>query len=237
MKKILLLTMLLFCTIFASGCVTVSMERRINRDSSIEDFVKVSFDEESLSQYGYSSEYAVEIIRGYMEQNGYEVILTENNALTGRKYYATQAEFKEAMGQKDAKSVPSVDGFWFDEYETESATPFASLISSGTVENTREKHFPNIPSEETENITYEYRYCTPYSNIASNGELIESDLYTHSWTFSAVEAEYSRITITQTVPDQTGWYLTAIIAVALVVATGFCIIAFRKSRKGEKDDG
>lgn len=237
MKKFVILLIFILCASLLCGCVTVSAERRINKDSSIEDIVTVKFDKDEVNSYGYSVEYVKEKITKYFNLNGYEVVSSEGECVIGRKYYPTHADFKERTEQQDTENIPTRDGFFFDVYENQSASPFSGAISQGFPNKILEDSFPLVDESKLDEVVYEYRYSTPYANITSDGERIEGELYTHYWKFSALEAEHSTITITQTVPDQTGWYLVALIAVAVIVATGFGIIAYKKSKKGEEDDG
>lgn len=236
MRKILLFAIILLLAASLCGCTTVSVERKMNRDSSIEDIITVSFDEATLTEYGYSVDYAVTIIESLMTSNGYEVLSKDGCEVVGRKYYATHKEFEDAMPESES-SLPTEDGFLFDIYTTESNTPFSATISSGFVDKIRDAYFSNIEQTMSKNITYVYKYSTPYSNIETNGTLTEGDLYTHTWTWNANEVEVAQIVVTQTIPDQTGWYLISLCAVAVIVAAGLIIIGFWKSKKGEEENG
>lgn len=235
MKKVVLLVLVIICAALC-GCTTITVERRMNKDSSIEDMITVSIDETELNASGYTVEYAVSTIKGLAERNGYEIVSVDGCTVVSRKYYATQKEFQDST-PKSEKKLPSEDGFFFDVYTSETNTPFASTVSSGFIDKVRETYFPNIPLKMAENIEYVYKYSTPYSNIESNGVVTQDELYTHTWTWNANEVEVARIVMTQTIPDQTGWYLLALSAVALTLVVGLIIIALIKGKKGEKDNG
>lgn len=237
MKKFLLLTLILIVAFTFCGCTTIAIERRINKDSSIEDIVTVKFDKDLAKSYGYSEEYVIEVICDYMEANGYEVTDSGNAKVIGKKYYATHAEFSETV-PKGEDEPPAVDGFFTDVYETRSKPPFYTMLVNDIDVRIMNEHFERVDSELVEEVDYVYMYTTPYENVETNGEKIENGSYiTHKWVWDKESVEIDEVVISQTVPDKTGWYLVAIGAGIIVVATGFIVVGIMKGKKGEEDDG
>ncbi len=236
MKRLCALIILVLLSLSAVGCTTVSIERRMNKDSSIEDIVTVEYDETIASQYGYSFEEISKVVEEYMTLNGYEIYSSESGKIVGRIYYATHAEFQESI-PKGEETEPTEDGFFVDVYVTESASPYYSVIMKELNKKILESNFANVPISELANVSYVYKYSTPYESITSNGEVSEMNgIYTHTWSWSEDEIEDASIVVTQTIPDSTGWYVVAIAVAGVIVAVGFIIIGYRKG-KGEDENG
>lgn len=236
MKKVLLLSIILIAITFC-GCTTVSIERRINKDSSIEDIITVTYDSQTAQSYGYTDQDIKEVVTHFGGLNGYEFLSQESGIIKVRRYYATHAEFEESIPKGEDES-PTRDGFFIDEYKTTSNTPYKLSLSNGFDQKVLEGYFSNIPQELLNNITYEYKYTTPYDNITSNGIVSKNNgYYTHSWQWDREGVDVEKIEIIQTVPDATGWYLVSIVAVGVIVGIGYLIIGIMKGKEGEEDDG
>lgn len=237
MKKVLLLSVILLIAITFCGCTTVSIERRINKDASIEDIITVTYDSVTALNYGYTDQDIKDVVTYYAELNDYEFLSQESGVIKIRRYFATHAEFDESI-PKGEDEPPTRDGFFIDVYKTTSNTPFKLTLSNGFDQKVLATYFSNIPQELLNDITYEYKYTTPYENITSNGVVSENNgYYTHSWQWNKEGVDVEQVIIEQTVPDATGWYLISIVAVGVIVGIGYLIIGIMKGREGEEDDG
>ena len=236
MKKFIVAIVVCLITMLFTGCTTITIERRINKDSSIEDLVTVEFDVSVANSYGYSAEDVKLVIKDYMTANDYSIISVEENRVIGRKFYQTHAEFTESI-PKGEDEDPITDEFFIDVYQTSSKPPFYTTLANGVDEKILSKCFEHVPQEALNEIKYEYKYTTPYSNVETNGEVSEKDgYYTHSWSWDKLGVEVGQVVITQTIPDRTGWYITAIVVSVAIVGAGYLIIGIIKG-KGEEDDG
>ena len=92
MKKVLLLSVILLIAITFCGCTTVSIERRINKNASIEDIITVTYDSVTALNYGYTDQDIKEAVTYYAELNDYEFLSQESGVIKIRRYFATHAE-------------------------------------------------------------------------------------------------------------------------------------------------
>lgn len=237
MKKVVLLLVLLILALTAVGCAEVRVSRIMCADSSVIDRVEVVLDEEVVTAHGYTLNEVKEKVRELLTVNGYEIVDSEDvYTVTGEIVYETLAEYREVYGGGD-DDEGLTEGFLFDSYGEPQSTPFSTLISNGTVKWVKDECFPNFSDGELDDITYSYVYATTYKSVKSDATVTEKDgYYIHEWNFTAYEAEYGDMYISQTVPNTTGWYFIAIVVALVLVAIGYAVIAIKQKKKDKEED-
>ncbi|MBQ2714070.1 MAG: hypothetical protein IJF76_00365 [Clostridia bacterium] len=241
MKKFCAIILIIIVLCSLCGCVNVSYERKFTKDATVVDRISISLDDELLLEYGYSVEYAKEVISEYMANTGFVDVTEENSVVVEyERVYETLEEFYSAVGSgAEVEEEKEFVDFFIDDSEGESGTPFRSFIINGNVEYVWENCFPNIDEARLDQISYEYSYSTPYKSIESNADFVhisEEGLYTHEWKFNPLQAKEGRLRIRQVLPNSTGWYSVIIILAVLIVAAGF-MITDKMKEKEEKKDG
>lgn len=237
MKKFLVLLVVIILSLSAVGCAEIRVTRIMCADSSVIDRVEVVLDEEIANANGYTLNVLKQEVEKLLKLNGYDVVESDNDyTVTGEIIYETLAEFREVYGGND-DDEGLTEGFLFDTYGEYQSTPFSALITNGTVKWVKDEYFSNFSDEALEDVRYGYVYATTYKSIESDGLVTEKDgYYVHEWSFTAHEAEYGKMYVSQIVPNTTGWYFIAIVVALAIVAIGYALVAIKRKRKEIEED-
>lgn len=247
MKKFVVILLLLVIVCSFVGCAEIVVERFHNKDSTVTDRVTVTIDESVLISYGYTLDDAKSLVISNFERNGYTVLESDKeNVVIGEYLYSSRAEFIGKTGSDTSSQGEENKDFFFIYGESEGYTPFRRFIVDdeqdglSDVERIMLSVFPGMDQSVLSDVTYVYKYGTPYESIKTNAEYVyenEQGLYVHEWRFSALEAEYGRISMSQTVPNTTGWYMVAILVGLAIVALGFGMVTLKEKKEKENEDG
>lgn len=237
MKKVFAILIILILALSAVGCAEIRVSRIMCADSSVIDRVEVVLDEEIANANGYALSVIKDKVEELLTLNGYDIVDSDNEyTVTGEIVYETLAEYREVYGGSDDDEGVT-EGFLFDTYGEVQSTPFSTLISNGTVKWVKDEYFSNFSDEALDDVTYSYVYVTTYKSIKSDAIVTEEDgYYVHEWNFTAYDAQYGEMYISQTVPNTTGWYFIAIVVALVFVAIGYAIVAIKQKRKEEEED-
>lgn len=237
MKKLVLLLVVLILALTVVGCAEIRVSRIMCADSSVIDRVEVVLDEEVVTAHGYTLSAVKEKVEELLTLNGYGIVDSENDyTVTGEIVYETLAEYREVYGgSSDDESL--TEGFLFDTYGEAQSTPFSTLISNGTVKWVKDECFSNFSDEALDDIMYSYVYATTYKSVTSDAIVTQKDgYYIHEWNFTAYEAEYGDMYLSQTVPNTTGWYFIAIVVALVLVALGYALVAIKRKKMDKEED-
>lgn len=241
MKKFIVVVLLLVIVLSTVGCAKITYERKHTLNSSVVDRLTFELDREELSAYGYSLDYAKEVIRSYLSYYDFEIVESEeDHIVVYERVYETMEEFNRVNGSSEEEEADkTLEDLFFLTSESEGDTPFRHFIVND-MDAIWSELFPNVSEECVAGIEYVYKYGTPYESVESNADLVyesEDGLYTHEWKFNTFSAKEGIIKIKQTVLNATGWYIVAIAIGLIVSAAGFLISEKVIKEDEESKDG
>lgn len=177
-------------------------------------------------------------------KNGFEVEADQiNGRMKAEKDYDTTVDYYKAIGidgyyVDSEKDVPTKKSFYFLTYQQTRATIFMTLKTEGRFINRIYKACASAGIGDDKMLLH-YVYGTPYNEkmVTSTADSVSysssEKMYYHTFNvpMDNLDKEY---TITRRVPNQVGWYVTAIIGGIIVLAIPLSI-AIKKNR--EKKNG
>lgn len=227
MKRILTVCILLVA-LTLTGCASVTVTSRFNRDGSYSKSVSVALDAGAVSAYGYTLQEAVDEVAEVMRDAGYEVI-TGGNVVTGYINYSAL----EMSGVSGVNTQEADRGnVFFNVYESESDNLLYVYLDEKVLGEYWDS-FGEYASEDFADVDMTYIYVTPYRNVTSNGEVTyENGYYVHRWYINRDNID-RKIRLTKTVPFTPAWYLTAMAVAVAGAGISLLIYLRRKAITGK----
>jgi hypothetical protein len=249
MKKLFVLTILIFILIIGSGCAEITYGRYMYSNGSVEHKYRVVIDTE-YDFSPYDADYALEVTRMQLEfmlENNPdygEIITNEENkydiSLVYR--YESMNEFYRAMGRTgdekpEVNTAETTEGMFFNEttdYIYSDLRENDIINFSNDFKKSAFSAFHSVPYDDiTLNLEYGTKYTKSYKSNA-NKTFIEDKTRIFRWTTTPDDVEFERRIII-TYPNAGVWYMLSITVSVIASVILYITMNFRKKNYAREE--